>query len=162
LGGGEEPAEPRLRALAELDLDRAHLRREERLEEPLHRELALGRAGAEIAGAELPDDLAALSVVVADPALAGVLQRAALRDAAVDRLDGGGGQRPVAHRRGVDDRRRAERLAALAVAAERLGARDGVGRIEAGLALVRRMDRECALPDDEVVRRDLEVVVGAE
>ena len=85
---GQHAAEAGLRALRELDLDRADLGGGDDLERraPVeNRPLVV--AAAEVAGADLPDELAALAVVIGDAALAGVLQRARERDAAVDRLD---------------------------------------------------------------------------
>ena len=69
------------------DLDRAHLRRRDRIAEALDREPATLVAAAEVAGTDLPDQLAAVAVVVGDAALAGILQRAGEQHAAVDRLD---------------------------------------------------------------------------
>jgi hypothetical protein len=60
-------------------------------------------AAAEVARADLPDQVAAVhAVVLADRALAGVVREAALLGAAVQRQDGVGRQRAEAHRRDVE------------------------------------------------------------
>jgi hypothetical protein len=53
-----------------------------------------GVAAAEVAGADLPDQVAALAVVVGDAALAGVLQAPAIATPAVERLDRGADSEP--------------------------------------------------------------------
>ena len=87
-------------------------------------EPALLVAAAEVRRADLEDQLAAVPVVRRQPALAGVVQAAGQRRAPVERLDRRAGQRAEAHRRDVDDRRRAgTRRARPRAAAEHLGAR---------------------------------------
>ena len=106
--------------------------------------------------------VAAVPVVVADAAFAGVLPCAREADAAVDRLDRLAAERAVAHRGGVHARARAEGVLALPVGPEHLargavvllvvmGRRGGGGR-----------HREGAVADDDVPGRLLEVVVRAE
>src|SRR5262249_38965647 len=120
-------------------------------------------AAAEVAGPQLPDEIAAaLAVPVGDAALAGVLHRAGDGDAAVDRLDRRRAERAVAHRRRVDDRARAKRLLPAARAPEDLRRGAGVRRVVARVTGVRRREGERRLADDDVPRRLLEVVVGAE
>jgi hypothetical protein len=119
-------------------------------------------AAAEVAGADLPDEVAALAVVIRDAALAGVLQRA--RDLATPRLiasTAAAGQRAVAHRRGVDDRAGTERVLAAARAAQHLGAGHRVLGVVAGLGRG-GAQRERGVADDQVARGLLEIVVGAE
>src|SRR5262249_35332668 len=147
--------------LAELDLDRAHGRARERLEEAVHREAPPLVAAPEVARADLPDEVAARPVVVRDAALAGVLHGARELHAAVDRLDGAGTERAEAHRRGVGDRGGPERLRTLAEAAQDPGRGARVERIVAGLARVRLAERERRVPEDDVARGLLQVVVGA-
>ena len=66
-------------------------------------EAALRRPAAEIARADLPDDVAALLLVIgAEAALAGVMGEAALPGARVERADRIGAQRAEAHRRDVE------------------------------------------------------------
>ena len=66
-----------------------------------------GRAAAEIARADLPDDVAAaLAVIGAVAALAGVVREAAERRALVERADRVGAERAEAHRRNIEDRGR--------------------------------------------------------
>src|SRR6185436_17901902 len=112
LRGGQHAAEARLGALAQLDLDRLDVRALHGLEGALEGEVAVWVAAAEIAGPDLPDDVAAVAVMIADATFAGVLQRAREHDAAIDRLDGRARQRAIAHRGGVDDRRGTERVLA--------------------------------------------------
>ena len=60
-----------------ISIARTFAERDRLSSEALERELAAVVAAAEVAGADLPDDVAALAVVVGDAAFAGVLQRAA-------------------------------------------------------------------------------------
>src|SRR6185503_21162140 len=84
-----------------------------RLGELLGREGAVGVAAAEVARADLPDDVAAaFAMVRAVAALAGVVREAAEPGAAVQRADRVGRQRAEAHRRDVEYRGRV-RLGAL-------------------------------------------------
>src|SRR5690606_9957331 len=87
LGLGEHAAQPRLGALAELDLDGTHRRRGDEVLEPGQVERAALVAAAEVGGADLEDQLATVPVVPRDAALAGVVQGTGHRAAAVDRLD---------------------------------------------------------------------------
>src|SRR5262249_20955033 len=86
LVGRGQAAEAGLGALAELYLDGPDVRRGELLEEALHAEAPAVVAAAEVAGADLPDEFAAVAVVRGDPALAGVLHAARDLRAAVDGL----------------------------------------------------------------------------
>ena len=77
----------RLGALAQLELDHPDLRVGGGLGEAFGGEAAVRVAGAEIAAADLPDDVAAaLPVMRAEAALAGVVGEAADLGAAVQRL----------------------------------------------------------------------------
>ena len=77
--------------------------------------MAVAAATAEVAGADLPDDVrAGLAVIAAVPALAGVLCEAAAARALADRQHGVGRERTEAHRRDVHHRRRVGDAALLA------------------------------------------------
>ena len=105
LGGRQHAAMARLGALGELDLDHLDLGIGGLLAELLGVEAALGGAAAEIARADLPDDVAAaLAVVARDAALAGIVGEAAGLGAEIERQDGVGRERAEAHRRNVVDR----------------------------------------------------------
>ena len=122
LGGRQHAAMAGLGALAELDFD--------------HLDLVVGGRGgeffriecrrvaaAEIAGADFPDDVAAvLAVIGAEAALAGVVREAA-GAAPVQRADGVGAERAETHRRDIEHRRRIGLLAIRAADgdAKRLG-----------------------------------------
>ena len=94
-----------LGALAELQLDHLDLGVGRARGEAFGREGAVGVAGAEIAGADLPDDVAAaLPMIGAVAALAGIVREAAQFGAAVQGADGIGAERPEAHGRDVEDR----------------------------------------------------------
>ena len=88
----------RLGALGELDLDHLDLRLGGGLGEPLGREGPVPVAAAEIAAGDLPDDVAAaLLMVHAEAALAGVMGEAPGLGALVERADRVGGERAEAH-----------------------------------------------------------------
>src|SRR5207249_4031732 len=74
LRSGQHSAESRLGALAQLDLDRANGRAAGGLDQLLQVEGPVAVAASEVAGADLPDELAAAPVVVGQTSLAGVLQ----------------------------------------------------------------------------------------
>src|SRR5690606_18020714 len=95
----EHAAAPGLGPLAQLDLDGTDRAARARLDEALQAELAVLVARAEVAGAELIDQLAAVQVMPRDAALPGVVQPAGEPHAAVQRLDGVARERAVAHRR---------------------------------------------------------------
>ena len=65
LGAGQQPAEARLGALAELDLQRPHRGACDHVLELVQVEAAFGVAAAEVRGADLEDQLAAVPVVAA-------------------------------------------------------------------------------------------------
>ena len=68
---------------------------------------AVAVAAAEIAGADFPDDVAAvLAVIGTDAALAGVMREAALLGAGIQRPHRVGAERAKTHRRDVEDRGR--------------------------------------------------------
>ena len=81
LGAGQHAAEARLGALAELDLDGPHRCRLDGVDEPVEVEAAVLVAAAEVARADLADEVAAVAVVGRDAALAGVVQAAGERRA---------------------------------------------------------------------------------
>ena len=105
---GHEAADPGLRALRQLDLQRPHRRARNRLEQVLEVEAPGRVAAAEVPGPDLEDQVAAVAVVVGDAALAGVLQARRHRRAAVERLDRRRRERAEAHAADVDDGLRAE------------------------------------------------------
>ena len=161
LDAGQHTTEPRLGALAELDLQRAHRRRGHRVLEPGEVEAAVLVTAAEVAAADLVDQVAAAAVVGRDAALAAVLQAPRQRRAAVERGDGVGRQRTEAHAGDVDDGVGPERVPSAARGAEHLRARQP--RLLAAV-LARRRDGGTERPvlDDHVAGRALDVVVGAE
>ncbi len=74
LGARQDAAVPGLGALGHLDLDHLHLVVGGVLLEQLGAEVAVGGAAPEVAGADLPDHVAAgLEVVLGQPALTGVV-----------------------------------------------------------------------------------------
>ena len=78
LSGRQDSAETRLGTLAELDLDHFDLLLRRRLGEALGRERSIHVAAAEVAGADLPNDVAAVFAVVrAEPAFARIVRKAA-------------------------------------------------------------------------------------
>jgi hypothetical protein len=104
LGARQHAAVAGLGALAELELDHLHLRVAALAANLLLAEAAVVVAAAEVARADLPDQVAAVhAVVLADRAFAGVVREAAALGAAVERQDGVGRQRAEAHRRDVED-----------------------------------------------------------
>src|SRR5690606_7134145 len=123
LGRGQHPAMARLRALGQLDLDHPDLLARRIGDEALLVEAALGVAAAEVAAADLPDEVAAeLAVVAGDRALARVVRETPELGAAIERPDRVGRQRAEAHGRNVEDRSRV-RLRAGGCRGARLGDR---------------------------------------
>ena len=94
-----------LGALAHLELDHLDLVERSGLREVLRRECAVGVACTEIAGADLPDEVAAvLAMIGAQAALAGVVGEIPGPGSLVERADGIGAERTEAHRRDVEHR----------------------------------------------------------
>ena len=120
-------------------------------------------AAAEVAGADLEDELAAVAVRGREAALAGVLQAAGELRAAVERLDRDRRERAVAHPGDVHHRRRAERVAA-PVARRRGPCRRARCRRAAppGSPGARRGRRERRVLDDQQALDRLHLVVGPE
>ena len=162
LRGGQHAAEAGLGALAELDLDRSNRVGGDGLDDSREVEVAVGVAGAEVPAPELPDQLAALLVVRGDPTLAGVVEAARNRRSLVQRRDRIRRQRPEAHRRHVDHRRRTERLGSATRGSHHLGDGDPVLVVVVGFTGERRTKRERCVLDDEVVRRGLQVSARTE
>jgi hypothetical protein len=105
LGGGQDAAVAGLGALGELHLDHLHLGVGRLRLEPVGVEGAVGRAAAEVARPDLPDQVApAFAVVAADRPLARVVREAAHLRAPVQREDRVRRQRPEAHGRDVVER----------------------------------------------------------
>ena len=157
----QNTAEPGLGALGDLDLQRPHRRARDGVLQPAEVERAVLVAAAEIAGADLPDEFAALPVVGRQPALTGVVHRPGELDPFVERDDRPRRQRPEAHRRHVHHRVGPECLGPTARSAEDLRARQPhvIAVVRVGR---RRHDAERALLDDRVALLLLDVVVGAE
>src|SRR5579863_4080019 len=89
LGGRQDAAMAGLCALAQLDLDHLDLLAGGDAGESLGGKGAIGISGAEIAGAQLPDDVAAeFPVIGAEASLTGIVREAALFGALVERPDG--------------------------------------------------------------------------
>ena len=124
LGARQHPAETRLGALGQLDLDRLHRRGRDQVDEPRQLEGAVLVPAAEVRRPDLEHDVAAVAVVRRQRALAGVVPAAGERGALVERLDRVGGQRAEAHPRDVDHRRRAEREPSAARLAHHLARRE--------------------------------------
>src|ERR1700688_4482664 len=96
-----------LGALADLEFDHLDLIVGGDAGEFLWVERAVPVAAAEIAGADFPDDVAAiLAVIGADAALAGVMGEAAFFGAGIQRAHGIGTERAETHRGDVEDRGR--------------------------------------------------------
>src|SRR5262245_37200147 len=93
-----------LGALTELDLDHLDLRVGRVRDELCLVEAAVLVAAAEVAGRDLPDQVAAMHAMIgADRALACVVRETALLRAAVQRQDRVARERTEAHRRDVED-----------------------------------------------------------
>ncbi|MEZ5135998.1 MAG: hypothetical protein R2699_13325 [Acidimicrobiales bacterium] len=164
LGRRHQSTEPRLGPLGQLDLDGAHRGGGGSLDRPLQREAPVLVPTTEVAGADLPHELAAVQMVGRDPAFAGVVQAAGHRRPPVEGLDRRTRQRPEAHRRDVDDGVGAERPRPVAPGTEDLGARDvlGPGGGVVGHDRRRQRGRQRRVLDDQVLLGVLDVVVGAE
>src|SRR6202051_67615 len=107
LGRGQHPAMSGLGALADLEFDHLDLIVATDAGDYIGMEPAAAVAATEIAGADLPDDVAAIFAVVrADAALASVVREAALFGAGIERAHRVGTERAKAHRRDVEDRSR--------------------------------------------------------
>jgi hypothetical protein len=153
---GEHPAQTRLGALAELDLDRPYRVFSAQVRQPVEVEAPITVTASEVAGADLEHQLAAVQVVRRHAALPGVVQATGQGAAPVDGLDGYPAQGSKAHGGHVDHRRRAEHAGSLPGRAEHLCAADRIVR------RVRARQGEHALVDDYVARGGVEVLVGAE
>ncbi len=161
----QQPADARLGALGELDLDRADRRLARCARAGASRLNRPSRvAAAEVAGADLEDELAAVRWCGREAALAGVLQAAGA--AAAPRLSASTAvpeSAPKLMPRDVHDRARAEGVAP-PVRRRRAPCRTGAGT-PAAPPTARRPRRghgERRVLDDEVARRPLHLVVGAE
>src|SRR5262249_23311143 len=115
---------------ADLELDHLDLVVGRNAREFIRIEGAVPVTAAEIAGADFPDDVAAvLAMIRADAALAGVMREAALLGAGVERANGIRTERAEAHRRDIEDRRRIRPGAS--------GAADGDAEMLGGVGLRR-------------------------
>src|ERR1700743_1864581 len=95
----------RFGALADLELDHLDLVFAGDAGELIGLEAAVAVAAAEIAGADLPDDVAPhLAVIGADAALAGIMREVSFLRAAIQRANRIGTERAEAHGRNVEHR----------------------------------------------------------
>src|SRR5262245_65664022 len=92
-------------------------------------EPAVELSAAEIAGADLKDQIAAWQMMRRQAALAGVLQTTCQSCTAIQRFDRRAAERAKAHARDIHYRWRPEGLPALTVFAKHLRARQRVGRV---------------------------------
>src|SRR5439155_10213638 len=119
-----------LGALADLEFDHLDLVVGRDAGEFFRVERTIAVAAAEIAGTDLPDDVAAIFAMIGtDTALAGIMREAALPGTGIQRPHGVGAERTKTHRRNVEDRCRI-RLAAI-------GAADGDAEFRAAASLWR-------------------------
>ena len=159
----QQAAGTRLGALTQFDLDRANLRTpRDGLLQPRQAEAAVGLTAAEVAGADLPDQVSPVEVIGRDAPFAGIVQAARDLRPAVERFDRRAAQGSEAHARDVDDRRRAERLHAAARRAEHFRARNRALRVVRRVAGTGRLQRKRLVLDDEVIGLSLHLLVGAE
>jgi hypothetical protein len=147
--------------MVELDLDGSHGRRVDGFLEAHEIERAVAGTAPEVAGADLPDQISPVEMVGGHSPLAGVVQAAGKGGAAVQSFDCSAGQRSEAHRRDVDDRCRPELLLSAPRLSKDLGTRNWVVGIMAWISRVRTDDRKGGVLDDQIIRRCLEVVIGA-
>ena len=162
LDGWEQSPETGLRALGELDLDRAHRRLGHALAQALQAEAPVRVAAAEVARADLERQLPAVTVRFRKASLAGVLQAARELRAAIQRLYSDGRERAVAHTGQVHDRCRAESVTSPVCRAEDLGGGNAVVRWPAWLPGRRRWCGERRVLDDQQALDGLHLVVGPE
>ena len=92
LAPGRSPPRPGLAPWLSLTRSRARAPERTRSTNRVEIEVAPLVAAAEVAGADLEDEIAALAVVVGEAALAGVVQQVGELGAAVERLDRAGGR----------------------------------------------------------------------
>src|SRR5262249_2769410 len=115
----QQSADARLRALTQLDFNRADLGA---LRDPIlessHAEAAVELAATEVARTHLPDEIAAMEMMARDAALARVLPTPGELGAEIQRFDRRTAERTEAHAGDVDDRWRPEGFRAPARAAE--------------------------------------------
>ena len=78
LGRRHDPTKTRLCPLGELDRNALDLIESRRFSKLVEVELSIGCAGSEVTGPDLPDQAPAVSVVLAEPALTGVVGKFAL------------------------------------------------------------------------------------
>src|SRR5262245_7436612 len=101
-------------------------------------EPAIELSAAEIAGADLKGEIAALQVMRRQPALAGVLQTTRQCCAAIQGFDRRAAERAKAHARDIHYRWRPEGPSALTVFAKHLRARQRVSRVVIRVSRKRR------------------------
>ncbi len=158
----QHPAEARLGALGELDLERPDRSLGQPGAELVEAELAVRGATAEVARADLEDQLPAVAMGRRQASLPGVLQAGRQRRSAVDGLHGRPGQRAVAHRRGVHRRRGPEGMSATAGATEDLRGGQQVLRSRSRGPRRRRRRGERLLLEHRQGLDGVELVVGPE
>ena len=125
-GSGQESAHAWFGALAQFDFDGANWVGGHRLLETTQVEVALRISAAEISGAQLPNQLAAMLMVGRHAAFACIVQAPGQLTAAIECFDCLGAERSEAHRRQIDDGIGAKCLSSSSVFAQHLGTRDGV------------------------------------
>ena len=104
LGGGQNAAMAGFRALTKLELDHLDLIALRALREFLRAERAVAIAATEIAGADFPDQIAAVFAVIgAISAFAGIVSEVALFGADIERADRVRAEGAEAHRRNIED-----------------------------------------------------------
>ena len=122
LGARQDAALARFGALAELDLEHAHLRDGGDLVQPVVAQLAVQIAHSVLGGADLEHEVAAaFQVIGRQSAFAGIHPAARLLGTHRQRPYRGFGDGPVAHPRDVEQRGRGIRLFALRADGKRLG-----------------------------------------
>ena len=156
LPAGQYTAKPRLCALAEFEFDGFDIGGSDRLDQFVEGEGAVGVSGAEIAGSQLQDERSAVAVMIADAALAGVVEATRNLRTAIERLDRLGGERAKRHRRHIDRRFGLERFGPAVSLAEHLSHRE-----EVGLVFRRWFVGKRSMAKHDVSRLG-QVVVGAE
>ncbi len=154
----QQAAETRLGALAQLDLNRLDGAARDHLSESFKVETAFGVPRAEVGRPQLADQIAAVQMMRRDAAFAGVVKAAGDLGAAVKGLDRGAAEGAKTHPADVDDGCGPEGFGATARGAHDLRARQRVSVVLAGRVVYGKR----TLLEDDVVRREVEIVVCAE
>ena len=159
----QQPANTRLCALTQLDLDRANLRRAgDRVLQSRHTEAAIRFATSEVPGADLPHQVAAFQMVRGDATFPRALKATGDLAATIQRLDGRPAQRSEAHPRDVDDGCRSKRTSPSTGSAHHLRAWNLELGIERRITRMSDLQRKRIVLDDQVAGLQLHLVVGTE